>query len=86
MSWKVICTEVSIELKLIMSNNQYLSVLLMSITYDEPALNLSPALKIIRKQLELVKHITVCASGKYFFYNRDDYPLPAFISIYIVKL
>ena len=36
------------ELKSIVSNDQYLSVLLMSITYDEPALNLSPALKIIR--------------------------------------
>ena len=46
---------------------QYLSALLMSITYDEPALNLYPALKIIRKELELVKHITLCASGKYFF-------------------
>ena len=51
---------------------QYLSVLLISTTYDEPALNLSPASQIIRKELELVKHITLFASGKYFFHDRVD--------------
>ena len=42
-------------MKLIINNDQYLSVLLISTTYDEPALNLSPASQIIRKELELVK-------------------------------